>query len=244
MTRLLLFGLLVPVLLLTQCKASREVMREEPLPLVGMEGLRAICRASDTIRNILISKAETLIISEDERYEATVTIYAVKDSFIYISAVNGGFEILRAAVDQDSVTVIDRLNKVVYKTPLKRRFGYQNPVNFADVQNIISRYFICDYIDQAKELDFNDMEFHFDEPNIRKCITFNRESLRMDKFDFFHMQTNKYIKGERAGENLRIFSNFMITDFEIVAKGGTTLYNRELAVKMDVNPRKYNVINL
>ncbi len=65
-------------------------------------------------------KAESLIITEDERYEATVTIYAVKDSLIYMSAVNSGFEILRATVEPDTIRVIDRLNKVVYQTPVKK----------------------------------------------------------------------------------------------------------------------------
>jgi hypothetical protein len=244
MNRLLMLGLVIPVLLITQCRSSREVVKAKAPALAGMEGLREVCRSSDTIRNILISKAETLIITDEERYEATVTVYAVKDSFIYISAVNSGFEILRAALGPDSITVIDRMNKVVYRTPVKRRFGYQHPVGFMDMQNIISRYFICDDIGMARELNFHDIEFHFDEPDIRKCITFNRESLRMDKFEFSHTKTGKYVKGERREKDFRIFSNFMITEFEIVAKGGTMLYNQELAVKMDVNSRKYNIINL
>ena len=78
---------------------------------------------------ILISKAEALFISDDERYEALVSIYAIRDSLIYMSAVNSGFEIIRASVDKDSIMVID--GSIRWFTPLvKKRLGYQNPVNF------------------------------------------------------------------------------------------------------------------
>ena len=237
-------------MILTQCRAYREVIQPdevkqpEGVPLIGMEGLREICNSNDTIRNILVSKAEALISTEDERHEAVVTLYAVKDSFIYLSAVSTGFEILRAAVDPDSIKVIDRLNRVVYRTPVKRRFGYQNPVNFMDLQNIISRYFICDDMDFARDQDFSHIIFNFIDPNITKNISFESKSLQMEMFEFIHSKTGKYIKGERASEGFRIHSNFMITEFEITTSGGNVLYNQEISVKMDVNPKRYSIINL
>ncbi|MEN8156424.1 MAG: DUF4292 domain-containing protein [Bacteroidota bacterium] len=236
--------LIIAGLLLTQCRAYREVTEPKAPPLVGMEGLREVCRPADTVRTVLISKAEALIITDEERYEATISLFVIKDSLIYFSAVNSGFEILRAAIDRDTIKVIDRLNKMVYRTPLRRRFGHHHPVNFDDVQNIISSYFLCDEIERAIEPNFFHIVFDFDEPFIKKRISFDRESLKMDKFEFFHIQTKKYLMGEREPEGFRIFTNFMITDFEISARGGFRSYNQEIPVKMEVNRRKYTFVDL
>ncbi len=245
--------LVITGIFLTQCRGPREVSRlEAPVELTpleiprpaGIEGFREMCCAADTIRSLIISRAESLIITDDERYEATVTLYAVKDSMIYLSAVNSGFEILRASVEPDTIRVIDRLNKIVYQTAVKKRFGYQQPVNFEDIQNIISGYFVCDDLYRAMEPNFYHVVFDFDDPLIKKRISFDRETLKMDKFEFYHTETRKYLEGEKDGTGFRIFTNFMITDFEIVASGGTITYNGRLPVNMDVNMRKYTFINI
>ena len=182
-TAILLF--IVSGLLAVQCGIQREVVVPAETPaMAGLEGLREACKPNDTIRNILISKAESLIITEKERYEATVTLFAVRDSLIYLSAVNSGFEILRASVEPDTIRVIDRLNRIVYKTPVKRRFGHQHPLGFQDLQNIINGYFVCDDLYRAIEQDFTSIVFDFDEAHIKKRISFGRETLKMDKFEF------------------------------------------------------------
>jgi hypothetical protein len=117
-------------------------------------------------------------------------------------------------------------------------------VDFEDIQNIINGYFVCDDLNQAMEQDFSHIIFDFDESLIKKRISFDRESLKMDKFEFYHTQTDKYLIGERDKEGFRIFTNFMITEFEVIAKGGAILYNQEMKVKMEVNPRRYTFINL
>jgi len=233
-------------LFVSQCKVAREVSQPgpEPVTIKGMEGLRQRCLAADTVVSILISKAEAMISTEEERYEATVTLYSVIDSLIYLSAVNSGFEILRAALYRDSIRVIDRLNKVVYKTAVKKRFGYQHPVNFADVQNLISSYYLCDNLQNAREINFSDLVFNFDEPHVRKQIVYNKETLQMDHFEFSHQQTGKYLKGEREENRFRIQSNFMITTFEIQARGGEVSYNRDMDLDMGVPTRKYSIVYL
>ena len=236
--------MLVSLVLLTQCRITREIAQPEAPVLSGVEGLTEVCRASDTIRSILISKAETVIEAGDERYEATVTLYAIKDSIIYFSAVNSGFEILRALVKPDTIAVIDRLNKVVYRSPVKKRFGYQHPVNFTDMEHLVSGYFLCDELERARELNFYHIVFNFDEGHIEKRISFNRETLKMEQFDFMHTSTNKYLRGEKTETGFRIDSNFIISEFGINAKGGTVTYNKELPVKMDVNSKRYSIVNL
>jgi hypothetical protein len=50
--------------------------------------------------------------------------------------------------------------------------------------------------------------------------------------------------GERLEDSFKIYSNFMITDVEIIARGGERTFNKEVKVKMEVNPRKYSFTEL
>ncbi|HDS06910.1 MAG TPA: hypothetical protein ENO05_04720, partial [Bacteroides sp.] len=42
-----------------------------------------VCAAQDTIRNIMIHKADATISYQGDNYEVTLTLFAVKDSIIY-----------------------------------------------------------------------------------------------------------------------------------------------------------------
>ena len=81
--------------------------------------------------------------------------------------------------------------------------------------------------------------FEFDESNIKKRIILDRAELDMRIFEFYHQKTDEYLMGERQEGSFKIYSNFMITKFEIAATGGEMTFNRDINVKMDVNPRKY-----
>ena len=236
--------LLLVMVSLSQCKVYQDVVSPDAVALSGIAGLEETCIALDTIQSVRISKANALISTEEERYETEVTIYAVKDSFIYMSAANSGFEILRAYVDRDSIMVIDRLNKFVYRTPMKRRFGYSHPVDFSDLQHLISRYFICDNLERASETGQSHIEFDFDESHIRKRMSLDRLTFKLMMFEFLHTKTHKYIMGESTPEGFKIVSNFMISEFEILANQGEVSYNQDVEIKMRVNPRRYSVVNL
>jgi len=217
----------------------KEIEKPGTGKLKGMEGLVQSCSYGDTIQSVLIKKAEAVLTYDNERYEVVLTLYSKRDSIIFLSAVNSGFEILRACADRDSVVVIDRLNKIVYSSPLKKRFGYQYPVNFDDLQNLINPGYLCDDLDKAKDDNNSSIVFEFDESNIKKRIILDRSGLDMKIFEFYHQKTDEYFMGERRDEDFIIYSNFMITKFDITATGGERTFNRELNVKMDVNPRKY-----
>lgn len=244
MNKRLLFILVIAGFTFQQCRVARDLSRPEAPSLTGKEGLEQLCLSLDTIQSILISKAEAIILSDNERYEVTVTLFSRKDSIIYLSAVNSGFEILRASVDPDSIKVIDRLNKTIYRTPLNRRFGFQNPVNFRDLQNIISRYYLCDDLLLAREDSIKNLSFEFKDKNIKKSIHLERTAMRMTEFEFVHLQTGEYLLGRRKEDGFWINSNFMINNFDIVAGKGSVTYNQEIAVNMIVNPRKYSFIEL
>jgi len=229
---------------LQQCKVVREITKPDLPVLKGIEGMAQKCATSDTILSILVSKANAILTFDDERYEVTLTLYSKKDSIIYLSAVNSGYEIIRASVKNDSIKVINRLNRIVYKAPLYRRFGYQYPINFNDLQNIISGYNLCDDLDKATDDMKNHILFEFDEDYIKKRVSLDRNLLQLNTFEFYHQRTDKYLMGERIEYGFKVYSNFMITEFEIIARGGTVSYNRAVKVKMNVNPRKYTFTEL
>jgi len=217
---------------------------EPPAVLSGMDGLRQACSTADTVQSVLIRKAEALFDTGEERYEATVTVYAVRDSMIYFSAVNSGFEVLRGSIEPDSITVIDRMNKIVYLSPVKRRFGYSHPVDFPDVLNLIDRFFLCDDLDRAQETDFSSIVFDFEDPLVKKQLSLGRVGLKLDQFEYYHSQTDKYLVGERKEDGFHIFSNFMVGHLEVKARGGEVMYNQHIRVKMQVNPRRYTLVKL
>lgn len=236
--------MLITLLLLRQCGVLNEVLQPKDTELEGMDGLVQYCMDGDTIESVLISKAEAILTFDDERYEVSITLYSKRDSIIYLSAVNSGFEILRATVKHDSIEVINRLNKIVYRSPLKRKFGYQYPVSFDDLQNLIANYYLCDELDRAHDDLQKSVVFDMDEHLIKKRISLNRLGGDINIFEFYHQKTDRYLMGERLENSFKIYSNFMITEFEIVASGGLRTFNRDIKVKMDVNPRRYTFIEL
>jgi len=227
-----------------ECGALKELTVPVKHERIGMEGLEAKCIGTDTIQSFMISKAEAIITFDNERYEATITVYAKRDSILYLSAVNSGYEILRASVMQDSIKVINRLDKIVYTSALQRRFGYQYPVNFRDLQNLVAPHSLCEEISVAHDDLLDHIVFDFDDTHVKKRIHLDRVGLQMQTFEFYHRQTHKFLMGERQDDAIRIYSNFMITNFEILARGGTTTYNRDVKIKMDVNPRRYTFTEL
>ena len=240
-------ALIIVSALFSACRVSKEVTQVPGPDLPEEEtgtGFESFCLSADTIRSILITKAHTLYLVGDKRYEAEVSVFALKDSLVYVSAVNSGFEILRALVEPDSIHVIDRVNRVVYQTPVKKRFGYQNPLNFNDIQNLISVYYLCDDLGKAVDLSAFRKVFHFDEPHIAKKITLDGETSRMEKFEFFHDQTGKYFMGERKEEGFSLFTNFMMGEVEVRATGGDYQYNMEIPVRMTINRKRYSFVNL
>ena len=136
------------------------------------------------------------------------------------------------------------MNKIVYRLPLQRRFGYQYPVSFRDLQNLIGGAYLCDYMEMGRDDQVNSIVFEFDERNIKKRILLDRRLLDIRIFEFYHQVTDRYLMGERQGGDLKIYSNFMITDIELVASGGERFFNRDIMIKMDVNPRKYTFTEL
>ncbi|MFO7934017.1 MAG: DUF4292 domain-containing protein [Bacteroidales bacterium] len=238
------FILLAAGIMLQQCRITREIQKVISPEPGGLAGLEEACIRGDTLRSMMIREAEAWIVYEGEQYEVSTTLYVEKDSIIYLSAVKSGFEILRASIEPDSIKVIDRMNRVVYRTAMYRKFGYQHPFTYGDLQNLISRYFFCREISHAKDDFENSIAFEMDQETRKRRIIVDRDDFTLQTFEFYHRRTDEYLMGEKTEAGLRIFSNFIIGEIEIIGRGGITVYNHHVDVKMEVNPRRYSFIDL
>jgi len=236
--------LVISVIAVSSCKVTRKVSGFPVPETTGIAGMMERCSSFDTIRSMMIGKSEAILLFQGERYEVTLTLFSEKDSVIYLTAVSSGFEVLRARADKDTAIVIDRMNRVVYRMPFRKMFGYQHPVNFQDLENLVHGVYLCDNMDKATETGEGNILFEFDEQWIRKRVLISGERADIEKFEFFHDKTGEYLMGEKTDEGDRIYSNFVVGEFEIRAGRGERTFNSALEVNMDVNHRKYTFIDL
>jgi hypothetical protein len=236
------------LLLLVQCKATKEIV----LPIEGsstgkgIDGFRDRCDGADSVRSVLVKKISTVFHADGERYEAMVTVYALRDSVVYMAAASSGFEIMRAALFKDSTMVIDRINKVLYKTSIENPLGYRLPVGFDDILNVVSHHFLCDDLHLGRKEGFDTFEFLFDEPGMVKRIRFDRETLSLEQFEFTNRESGRFIKGQREAGKFTVSSNFMIDHFivEVLPGREEVYHNRDIAIRMQVSSRKYSTVYL
>jgi len=221
------------------------VIEEPEATYAGVEGYEFKCTERDTIHSVTISKADAWIIFQGDRYEAKVTLHHRFDSIIYISAVNSGFEVFRGTINRDSIIIIDRLNRVVYKTPMERRYGFKHPANFETFETLTSLYGCCRLTDYAHEYGNKNIMFDLSGDFNNRKIYIDRENYKLERFEFVNKRSNEFMLGEREEDGaVRFHSNFIIGEVEIKASGGEIFYNREISVNMEVNKRRYSFIEL
>ena len=71
MNKSLLIILVISGLLLHQCRVIRDIQKPGNPELKGKEAMVQKCTAIDTIQSFLISKAEAILLFDNERYEVS-----------------------------------------------------------------------------------------------------------------------------------------------------------------------------
>ena len=66
----------------------------------------------------------------------------------------------------------------------------------------------------------------------------------MEKFEFYHTQTNKFLMGERMDAGFKIMSNLVQATYEVMASGGEIAYNRRISVNLEVNKKRYSEVDI
>ncbi len=245
MNRYIILIILLLSFSLYQCKVVSVLGDNKIEKRTGLAGYGDLCLGTDIINTVTISKADAIITFQGDRYETKLTLYHQLDSFIYISAVSSGYEVFRGTINKDSIKFIDRVNKIVYLSPMKKRFGYQHPVDFKNLECLTSIYGTCELLPGAIEYFDEYILFDISEEFNNKKIYIDRENFKLKKFEFFNTRSNEYIIGERKGQNEFFFSsNFILNEFDIKASGGEIEFNRIISVNMEVNRRKYSFTEL
>lgn len=230
---------------LTQCRISRPVVENIRGAEEGLDGYRSVCGRRDSVESVTISRVNALIHIQEERYEARLILYHRFDSIIFVSAVSGGFEVLRGTADRDSIRVIDRINKIVYVSSIHRNLGYELPVTFKDLECMTNLYGCCGLIEHSGEFKGQDIIFDLSGDFMNKKIYLDRESFGLSGFEFINTRSNEYFTGKKEADGgFRIFSNFIIDAFELEVEGGERVYNRKMAVNMEFNRKRYDVIKI
>ena len=205
--------------------------------------LDQFCDSVPDTRRLLIKKSSARMEWEGEMYEARLSLYYHEDSILFISAVNTGFEIIRAAITPDSIAVINRLDKLVYIYKGKG-FYDSSPAHIQDVSAIFNPSELCREAD-IQNLSRPPVRIDQSEGDIRKIIEYRKDDFALERFEFFHKKTYAYIMGERTeGDAFTIFVNYIIKDLVIYAEGGRILRGEMVSVNMDYNKARYTTIYL
>ena len=228
-------------LVVSSCFTTRRTVDVPVLDQKKMN-LDTICLNSSPYQSLFINKVKASVNLGGEMYDAKVSLYYIPDSVIFLTAANTGFEIIRAAFTADSTVFINRIDKVVY-IHKENELGYKAPVNFKDLEYLFNLGLVCekkDALSETKEC----IQLDFSGDYINKKLSYDYNSLKIKKFEFFHTKSGEYIVGEVSNsDTLSVFSNYIFEDVEIKASGGELEYNREISVDISFNKNKYTILD-
>lgn len=236
---IVLVGICIVVI---SCSPKRKLVTDT-FENAGITNSMALCDSLTPLKSLYIKNIQAEISLDEEKYDARLSIYYVRDSIFFISAVNAGFEIVRIGITPDSTVYINRLDKMVfiYKD---EDLGYSAPIDFEDIQYLVNKEKPCS---ERLELIYTNNELSIDRSvmDIRKKIVYSAANLSTMRFEFFHKKTNEYIVGEESvpGE-FSLFANFIVENLTIKTSGGVLEMNKFVDVNMRFNVRKYEVLYL
>lgn len=221
------------------CSQADRLSRRNTLLLSKTTEKSIRCDSLPTFNSQYISQIRATVYLGQDHYNARVSLYYIPDSVLYMSAVNSGFEIVRIGVLQDSIVYINRLDKVVYIKNMDD-FGPPPPILFKDLEYLLNRQLVCDEIEK-KHSDACTFVLDRSVKDIAKEIYYTFDDLTPNKFEFFQKKTGEYIVGEfTTDEMFLIYSNYIVKNLKIEARGGVVEYNRTMNVDLSVNNNKYD----
>ncbi len=223
------------------CKSSHKISSSAPFPEEVIED--AFC-SEDSVYSILHKNATAIVDFSGDRYELDMSLYAEKDSFVFISASARGIEAFRAMLTRDTVFVVDRINRIVYQMLLNKRFGYKLPVNFRNLQWLVSPLLDCENF-RISPFE-QDSSFYWVETDheLVKELSFSSTSFTLSAFYFTNRKSSLFLRGNRDKDRLHVKSNLMFDGLEFSVWGGERFYNVKREINLNVNPRKYDFIEL
>ncbi len=233
--------LLIPALIVIfSCSSQRKLSKRDVLDEIHAGNWINQCDSLRLFESLYVSKIDAEIFLGQNKYNAKVALYYMPDSLFFISAVNAGFEIVRIGVTRDSAVFINRIDKSVY---IYREWQYQYPppLAFKDLEFLINKSIVCDFEGISLK---NDEVLVVDRSlkDVSRVINYSVKDLSLIRFEFFQKKTGEYIVGERKyDKRINLFSNYIVDDLQVDAKGGNIELNRKLNIDLNVNRNKYSI---
>jgi hypothetical protein len=146
--------------------------------------------------NWFSAKIKTNYQSEAESFTATLQVKIEKDKQIWISGQKFGFEGVRMLIDQDSIRIINRLQKTYQVTDfsyIQKEFNL--PANFEAVQNFLLGNPLTMSNDAIYRLKSDTANIVLDglEGNISFSYALNRLSYKLEKFTLEDKSANRKV---------------------------------------------------
>lgn len=227
------------LLLLTQCAAFKSGTQYQD-SLVGLT-VDGFCDSSQVVPRFMINDLETEVDFRDETYHAKLNMYVQQDSLFFLSAVNSGFELLRAGVFPDSIVIIDRTDKTV----IIQHFDTvpsANLITFKDLSLLFDKSSLCDIKEKLVSSE-GYMVYDYSTQDVKRVIHFNANNLEVFKFEFFNKKTGDYLLGEMVSEGvLEIYANYLIGPATLYCSNGKRSSERFPRISLRFNKAKYSVI--
>jgi len=148
---LIILSLLMTIFL--SCKQKERIIRQEFGKKLTEEELeRRIFSDNKEMKTIKFGKINFSVDMNGEKFESGGTIAILKDSVIIVSLIPlMGYEVSRIFCYEDTIIVLDRLEKIFFYTSLKQNINkYNIHADFKDIESILTgRPFI--YSNEIKE---------------------------------------------------------------------------------------------
>lgn len=226
--------------LLFACSQSARLGRRSSSVLMESDKYTVCCDSLKTFNSQHIRNINAAIYLGEEQYNARVSLYYIPDSLFFMSAVNSGFEIVRIGILPDSIVYINRLDKAVY---VKNFDGFTppSPLLFKDLEFLLNPHLVCDENDK---IQIGDGTILVDRSvkDIAREIFYRVDDLTPIKFEFFQKKTGEYVVGEFTSDGIFVvYSNYIVKDLKIEARGGRIEYNRFINFDLHVNRKKYDI---
>jgi hypothetical protein len=225
---------------LASCSQSGRLGKGSVSAVFDSEDRNGYCDSLEPFSSAFISKVNAAVYLGDNQYNARVSVYYIPDSLFYMSAVNSGFEIIRIGVLPDSIVYINRLDKEVY-VQNTNDLSNPPPILFRDLEYLFNRNLVCD-LPGKKQIGDSVVFVNRSVKDIKREMFYRTVDLIPFKFEFFQKKTGEYVVGMFTADDLFvIYSNYIVKDLRIEAKGGVMEYNRVLSLDLNVNRKKYNI---
>jgi hypothetical protein len=227
--------------ILTSCAQSGRLgKRSAPVLIESNEG-EVDCESLKTFNSKYIGKINATVYLNEDQYNARVSVYYIPDTLFYMSAVNSGFEIVRIGVFPDSLVYINRVDKAVYIRKNFDNLTISSPILFKDLEYLLNRNLVCDKVDRKRNHG-SDFLLNRSVKDIKREIHYQADDLKPIKFEFFQKKTGEYVVGEFTSDGIFvIYSNYIVNNLKIEARGGVIEYNRILNFDLSVNRNKYDI---